>query len=114
MGRRISVCTRFQGRQRHSAQLVFKIRTVRRLTPLHPVIINIHSRFAPERLRVEGFIKDIYRRSYGADISVIYTNFGEGNYAPTENDIRFLLTLDSKTEATMENIATSRDQSPES
>ena len=74
---------------------------MRRLTPLHPVIINIHSRFAPERLRVGGFIKDIYRRSYGADISVIYTHFGEGNYAPTENDIRFLLELDSKTEATI-------------
>ncbi len=54
------------------AQLVFNGRIMRRLTPLQPSIIDITSRFAPERLRVEGFIKDIYRRSYGADISVTY------------------------------------------
>lgn len=44
---------------------------------------------------------------------VVYTHFGEGNYAETENNIRTLLGLDKKADATTEEAVTSRDQSPE-
>lgn len=44
---------------------------------------------------------------------VVYTHFGEGNYAETENNIRYLLGLNEKAEVEPEASATSRDQSPE-
>lgn len=44
---------------------------------------------------------------------VVYTHFGEGNYAETENNIRYLLGLDKKSDAAPEESAISRDQSPE-
>lgn len=44
---------------------------------------------------------------------VVYTHFGEGNYAETENNIRTLLGLDKKADAAVEEAVTSRDQSPE-
>lgn len=55
-----------------TAQLVFDKDVLARLTPLAPTIIDITPRFAPERLKVETFIQDIYRKSYGADIHVTY------------------------------------------
>lgn len=44
---------------------------------------------------------------------VVYTHFGEGNYAETENNIRYLLGLDKKDDAAAEKPPTSRNQSPE-
>lgn len=44
---------------------------------------------------------------------VVYTHFGEGNYAETENNIRYLLGLDKKTDAAQEDTAVSGNQSPE-
>lgn len=44
---------------------------------------------------------------------VVYTHFGEGNYAETENNIRYLLGLDRNTKAEPEQATTSRYQSPE-
>lgn len=44
---------------------------------------------------------------------VVYTHFGEGNYAETENNIRYLLGLNKKTDAAREESSVSRDQSPE-
>ncbi len=44
---------------------------------------------------------------------VVYTHFGEGNYAETENNIRYLLGLDKRTDVVQEESSVSRDQSPE-
>lgn len=44
---------------------------------------------------------------------VVYTHFGEGNYAETENNIRYLLGMDAKTENAPEPSVTGRGQSPE-
>src|SRR6218665_1692324 len=55
-----------------TARLVFNKDILNRLTPLSPTVIDITSRFAPERLRVEQFIKNIYKKSYDADIAVTY------------------------------------------
>lgn len=54
------------------ARLLLDGRALRRFTPLLPSVIDITSRFAPERERVEAFIRDIYRKSYNADIAVRY------------------------------------------
>lgn len=54
------------------ARLLLDGRMLRRFTPLLPSVIDITSRLAPERARVEAFIRDIYRKSYNADISVRY------------------------------------------
>ena len=44
---------------------------------------------------------------------VVYTHFGEGHYAETENNIRYLLGLDKKADAAPETRAISNDQTPE-
>lgn len=44
---------------------------------------------------------------------VVYTHFGEGHYAETENNIRYLLGLDNKVEAAPEVPVSSRDQTNE-
>ncbi len=44
---------------------------------------------------------------------VVYTHFGEGNYAETENNIRHLLGLDAKEDNELEDVTSSRNQSPE-
>ncbi|MEI7669833.1 MAG: cytochrome c biogenesis protein DipZ [Pseudomonadota bacterium] len=44
---------------------------------------------------------------------VVYTNFGEGKYDITENNIRFLLGLDNKTETSQEKLNYSPNQTPE-
>ncbi len=44
---------------------------------------------------------------------VVYTHFGEGNYAETENNIRYLLGLKATTSAQAELPQGSRDQTPE-
>lgn len=44
---------------------------------------------------------------------VVYTHFGEGNYAETENNIRHLLGLNAKMEAASEVQAYSKEQTPE-
>lgn len=54
------------------AELAFDSITLKRVTPLEPTIIDISSQFAPERLKAEMFIADIYRRNYNARIRVTY------------------------------------------
>ncbi|MBY0354173.1 MAG: cytochrome c biogenesis protein DipZ [Rickettsiales bacterium] len=44
---------------------------------------------------------------------VVYTHFGEGQYAQTENNIRFLLGLDKKVDAEDADSPSSPDQTPE-
>lgn len=44
---------------------------------------------------------------------VVYTHFGEGNYAETENNIRHLLGLDAKADAGSETPVISKGQTPE-
>lgn len=44
---------------------------------------------------------------------IVYTHFGEGNYEKTENNIRYLLGLNSKDENTKEVSNFSRSQTPE-
>lgn len=44
---------------------------------------------------------------------VVYTHFGEGNYAETENNIRHLLGLDQKADAVPEASVSIKDQTPE-
>lgn len=44
---------------------------------------------------------------------VVYTHFGEGNYAETENNIRYLLGLNAKTDAAPEAAVFSKSQTPE-
>ncbi len=55
-----------------NARLLLDGRALRRFTPLLPSVIDITSRFAPERGRVETFIREVYRKSYNADIAVRY------------------------------------------
>lgn len=55
-----------------NARLLLNGRALRRFTPLLPSVIDISSRFAPEREKVEAFIRDIYHKSYNADITVSY------------------------------------------
>lgn len=62
----------FTENSKKTAQLVFDQSVIKRITPLAPTVIDITSRFAPERLRVEKFIQNVYSRNYGADISVTY------------------------------------------
>lgn len=45
--------------------------------------------------------------------NVVYTHFGEGNYAETENNIRYLLGLGDKADAAPEKAVFSREQTPE-
>ncbi len=47
------------------------------------------------------------------DGNVVYTHFGEGHYAETENNIRYLLGLDGKAEAAPETPVFSKGQTPE-
>lgn len=56
----------------NNARLLLNGQALRRFTPLLPSVIDITTRLAPERARVEAFIRDIYRKSYQADISVLY------------------------------------------
>lgn len=62
----------FKEDSKFTAQLVFDKDIMQRLTSLAPSVIDITPRFAPDRLRVESFIRDIYYRSYNADIAVTY------------------------------------------
>jgi len=55
-----------------NARLLLNSRALRRFTTLLPSVIDISSRFAPERQKVEAFIRDVYRKSYNADITVSY------------------------------------------
>lgn len=47
------------------------------------------------------------------DGKVVYTHFGEGNYAETENNIRHLLGLDAKADVAPEASSFSKEQTPE-
>lgn len=62
----------FTENSKKTAQLVFDRNILKRLTSLAPTAIDITSRFAPERLRVEKFIQGIYHECYGAEITVAY------------------------------------------
>lgn len=62
----------FKEDSKFTAQLVFDKDIMQKLTSLAPSVIDITPRFAPERLRVENFIRSIYRQSYNADITVTY------------------------------------------
>ncbi len=56
----------------NTANLYLHPGRMKRVSRLVPSVIDITGRFEPDRQRVEDFIKDIYARSYGADISVDY------------------------------------------
>ncbi|MCB9989807.1 MAG: thermostable hemolysin [Rhodospirillales bacterium] len=56
----------------NTANLYLAERQLARVSKLTPAIVDITGRFQPERGRVEDFIKGVYARSYGADISVDY------------------------------------------
>lgn len=109
----------FTENSKKTAQLVFDWNILKRLTPLVPTVIDITSRFAPERLRVEKFIRDIYRDSYGADISVTYPTLmsvrdNDGNilaaagFRPAASEALF---LEQYTQEPIENIMSRLTQS---
>lgn len=56
----------------NTANLYLNPRQIRRIARANPSVIDITRRFEPDRARVEGFIRDIYARAYGADIRVDY------------------------------------------
>lgn len=55
-----------------TAQLTLREDRVRRMSSLTPSVVSITNKFAPERARVENFIRTIYQQSYNADIQVNY------------------------------------------
>lgn len=55
-----------------TADLYLQTKKTIKVSPLKPTIINITGLHEPERVRVEGFIKAIYKESYNARISVDY------------------------------------------
>ncbi len=62
----------YQENDLNTAHLYLKEGRARKISPLNPTIVNITGLCAPERKRVEDFIKTIYKDSYDADISVDY------------------------------------------
>lgn len=55
-----------------TAHLYLNLQNSAKISRLVPSVIDITSRFQPERKRVENFIKRIYKKFYNADISVDY------------------------------------------
>lgn len=62
----------YQENNVNTADLYLIAERVARVSPLTPSVVSITDMFTPERMRVESFIKDIYKRSYNADITVNY------------------------------------------
>ena len=56
----------------NTANLYLHPHRVKKVSRLVPAVIDITGRFEPDRSRVEQFIKDVYARSYGADINIDY------------------------------------------
>lgn len=56
----------------NTANLYLREGRVAKISSLSPSVIDITGLFAPERRRVEDFIKTVYKDSYGADIGVHY------------------------------------------
>lgn len=55
-----------------TAAISFAEKQIGRLGLLHPAVIDISTRFAPERRRVEDFISATYASAYDAQISINY------------------------------------------
>ncbi len=66
------ITLRYEENNFNTANLYLKERRTSKISPLHPTVISVTGLFEPERKRVESFIKDIYKKSYDADISVDY------------------------------------------
>ena len=62
----------YQENDINTANLYLQQSQVERISKLLPSVVSITGLFAPERKRVESFIKQVYAKSYGADISVDY------------------------------------------
>lgn len=63
---------RYQENNITTANLYLQEGRARKISPLTPSVVNVTGLFEPERQRVEDFIKEIYKKSYGADITVDY------------------------------------------
>lgn len=63
---------RFTENNQSTATLSFDLTSLQKWTPLTPSVIDISGRHAPERAKVETFIKDVYCKNYRAEISVSY------------------------------------------
>lgn len=63
---------RYQENNINTANLYLQEDRTRRLSSLTPSVVSITGIQAPERQRVEAFIREIYQRSYGAEIAVDY------------------------------------------
>lgn len=59
-----------------TANLHFESRRIAKLSRLAPAVIDISGIHAPERTRVEDFIRAIYKMRYDADIHVDYPALG--------------------------------------
>lgn len=55
-----------------TGEIHFLRERIKRISRLMPTVVDITSRFAPERARVESFIQRIYAESYNAKITVNY------------------------------------------
>lgn len=62
----------YQENDLNTANLYLRSGRALKVSPLIPTVINITGLFEPERVRVEDFIKGIYKDKYGADIKVSY------------------------------------------
>lgn len=56
----------------NTANLYLQGRRIAKISALNPAVVNITNTYTDERVRVENFIKDIYKRNYNADIQVHY------------------------------------------
>lgn len=63
----------YQENDINTANLYLSAARVARVSPLTPSVVSIINLFTPERMRVEAFIKDIYKRSYNADMDILQT-----------------------------------------
>lgn len=63
---------RYHENNMNTANLYLQEDRARKISPLTPSVVSVTGLFEPERKRVEDFIKTIYRKSYGAEISVDY------------------------------------------
>lgn len=63
---------KFTENNKSTATLSFDLASLQKWTPLTPSVVDITGLHAPERLKVETFIKGIYRKNYDAEISVSY------------------------------------------
>ena len=63
---------RYEENNLNTANLYLKEKRTAKISTLNPTVVSITGMFEPERARVEAFIKDIYKKSYGAEIQVDY------------------------------------------